>query len=183
MLPVLIGVGHQQGPTPIKTGNAAAQGTLTETVEAKYLKGADMRLNWMKDRVEQGQCGACWGPAAANLADYPTKHHPPTHHRTVRPICTHQGGHSPTTVQGCVNMLKGLAATRHKSPADDPKPGETAASLPSLHASLREKPSLPSLRSSPYGKETRKLHYRDNPLHIKRLTSRVNRVHAITRKC
>ena len=112
-----------------------------------------------------------------------TKHHPPTHHRAVRPICTHQAEHSPTTMQGCVNMLKGLAATRHKSPADEPKPGETAASLPSLHASLREMASLPSLRSSPHGEEARKPHYRDNPLHIKQLASRVSRVHAITRKC
>ena len=195
-------MGHQQGPTPIKTGNAAAQGILTGSMEAKYLTGAGMRLNWVEDRVEQGQHGACWGPAATNLADYPAKHHPPTHHRTVRPICTHQAEHSPTTMQGCVNALEGLAATRHESPADKPKPGETAASLPALHAPLRreaslpaslhreaslpaslhEEASLPSLRSSPHGREARKLHCRGNPPHAKRLAPRVSRVHAITRE-
>ena len=170
-------MGHQQGPTPIKTDNTTAQGILTGNMKAKYLKGADMQLNWMKDRVEQGQYDVYWGPAATNLADYPTKHHPPTHHRTVRPIYTHQGEQSPTTMQGCVNILKGLAATRHKSPAGNPEPGEATASLPSLHAPLREKASLPSLRSSPQGREARK------PLHIKRLVPRASRVRAITRKC
>ena len=80
-------------------------------------------------------------------------------------------------------MLKGLAATRHGSPAGDPGPGEAAASLPSLHASLREKASLPSLRSSPHGEEARELHCRGDPLHAKRLAPRAGRAHATTREC
>ena len=48
-----------------------------------------------------------------NLGDYPSKHHSPTHHRTVRPIYTYQSNQSPTTMQGCVNILEGLTKTRH----------------------------------------------------------------------
>ena len=81
-----------------------------------------MRVNWMKDRVEQNQFEVCWEPAITNLGDYHTKRHGPAHHRTVRPICTHQYGKSPETLQGCVNILREeeLAKKRRQSPAAKP---------------------------------------------------------------
>ena len=97
-------LGHHQAATPIKADNTTARGVLDESMKARHLKGADMRLHWMKDRVESKMCDVCWEPAANNLADYPTKHHSPAHHQKVRPIHTHIEYQSPTTMQGCVNM-------------------------------------------------------------------------------
>ncbi len=63
-------------------------------MKARYLKGADMRLHWMKDRVENKTNDVCWEPSATNLADYPTKHHSPAHHQKAHraeayPYCLH----------------------------------------------------------------------------------------------
>ena len=115
-------MGHPQPPTPIKTDNTTANGILDDSMEAKYLKGADMRVNWLKDRVEQNQFEVYWEPAITNLGDYHTKRHGPAHHRTVRPIYTHQYGKSPETLQGCVNILREeeLAKQRRQSPAAKP---------------------------------------------------------------
>ena len=106
-------MGHPQGPAPVNTDNTTADGITSEKMKAKHLKGADNRLHWMKDRVAQGQFDVHWESAETNLADHASKHHSPAHHRKVRPICTHQGSKSPSTVQGCVNTLKGLAGVRH----------------------------------------------------------------------
>lgn len=53
-------LGHHQAATPIKTDNATARGILDESMKARHLKGADMRLHWMKDRVENKTCDVCW---------------------------------------------------------------------------------------------------------------------------
>ena len=90
-----------------------ADGIISERMKAKYLKGADNRLYWMKDRVKQGEFDVCWESAETNLADYTSKHHSPSHHRKARPIHTYQGANSPSTMQRCVNTLKGLAGVRH----------------------------------------------------------------------
>ena len=113
-------MGHPQPATPIKTDNTTARGIIDETMKAKYLKGADMRLNWMKDRVEQEQFYVYWEPAETNLGDHPTKHHSPTHHRLTRPIHTYDPVLSPSTLQGCVNILKSLAANRPASHDNEP---------------------------------------------------------------
>ena len=99
-------------PASIKTDNTTARGILDETMKAKYLKGADLMVNWMKDRVQQGQFGVYWESAETNLGDYPTKHHSPTHHRKIRPIYTYDAALSPSTVQGCVNIMKDLTVNR-----------------------------------------------------------------------
>ena len=113
-----------------------------------------MRLHWMKDRVERDICDVCWEPAETNLADCPTKHHSPTHHRAVRPIYTYQGDQSPATVQGCVNVLKGLTATRH--PAS--KPANSSSAMQTGRMPERESTNakvaslLPSLQSISTGR-------------------------------
>ena len=114
-------MGHPQGPTPIKTDNTTARGIIDETMKAKYLKGADMRVNWMRDRCQRGQFRVYWESAETNLADYPTKKHSPTHHRKVRPIYTHIEGLSPSTMQGCVNIIRGLAGVRNPTCRQSPK--------------------------------------------------------------
>ena len=42
------------------------------------------------------------------------------HHRTPRPICLYDPALSPSTLQGCVNILSGLATKRHASLDDEP---------------------------------------------------------------
>ena len=44
---------------------------------------------------------AIGGAGAHNLADYPTKHHTPQHHKLVRPIYLHGGGGPPITLSEC----------------------------------------------------------------------------------
>ena len=48
-----------------------------------------MRFYWMRDRVRQHQFHIYWRRGVDgkffNLADYPTKHHPTSHHRAMRP--------------------------------------------------------------------------------------------------
>ena len=39
-----------------------------------------MCFNWLRNQEAQGQFRIYWCPGKSNLADYFTKHHPPTHH-------------------------------------------------------------------------------------------------------
>ena len=64
-----------------------------------------MIFYWLKDRVEQGQFRIYWEPGHTNLADYYTKHHPPSHHKRVRPIYVYCGSQSPKSLQGCIELL------------------------------------------------------------------------------
>ena len=79
----------QHGPTPMQTDNSTASGIANDTVKAKRSKAMDMRFHWIKDRVRQGQFRVHWAPGEENLADYPTKHHPPSHHIKMRPTYLH----------------------------------------------------------------------------------------------
>ena len=83
---ILIELGWPQGPTPIQTDNKCAEGIINETVKQKRSKAMDMRYYWVRDRVKQGQFRVHWKAGSENRGDYFTKHHPTTHHRTVRPI-------------------------------------------------------------------------------------------------
>ncbi len=44
-----------------------------------------MRFHWLRCRNTQGQFRYYWRPGTQNLADYFTKHHPATHHKSVCP--------------------------------------------------------------------------------------------------
>ena len=110
---ILRDMGHPQDTTPIKTDNSTVNGIIDKSMKARYLKADSNRLKWIREKVDKGIFEVHWESAKTNLADYPTKHHSPTHHRTVRPIYTYQSNQSPTTMQGCVNILEGLTKTRH----------------------------------------------------------------------
>ena len=71
-----------------------------------------MRLHWMKDRVKRNIFTIRWKAAQTNLGHYPAKAHKPAHHRIIRPIYTYQKDQSPSAMQGCVNILEGIAAVR-----------------------------------------------------------------------
>jgi hypothetical protein len=77
-------LGFPQPATPIQTDNACAEGILNETVKQKRSKAMDMRFNWTKCRIRQGQLLIHWKKGSDNLADYFTKHHPGTHHQSLR---------------------------------------------------------------------------------------------------
>ena len=67
------------------TDNSTADGFANDTTKMKRSKAMDMRFYWIQDRVKQGQFTVHWQRGKGNLADYFTKHHPPSHHMKVRP--------------------------------------------------------------------------------------------------
>jgi hypothetical protein len=77
-------LGHPQPGTVIVTDNACAKGIAEETVKQKRSKAIDMRFYWIRDRIKQNQFIIKWKRGVENLADYFTKHHPPSHHQRVR---------------------------------------------------------------------------------------------------
>jgi hypothetical protein len=83
-------LGHHQPPTIIVTDNECAQGIANDTVKQKRSKAIDMRFYWIRDRVAQNQFQILWKKGADNLADYFTKHHPPSHHRQMRQMYLQQ---------------------------------------------------------------------------------------------
>jgi hypothetical protein len=85
MRQTLTELGHPQPHTPMQTDNATAQALLTNKILPKALKAMDMRFHWLRCRDAQGQFRFYWRPGTQNLADYFTKHHPATHHKSVRP--------------------------------------------------------------------------------------------------
>jgi hypothetical protein len=78
-------LGHPQPATPIQTDNECAMGIANDTVRQKRSKAIDMRFYWVRDRVRQGQFIVHWKRGPTNMADYFTKHHPPSVHREIRP--------------------------------------------------------------------------------------------------
>jgi hypothetical protein len=81
---MLAEMGHPQPRTPIQTDNSTAEGVINARIRPKRTKAMDMRYEWLLDREQQGQFKIYWKPGKTNLADYFTKHHPPSHHRNVR---------------------------------------------------------------------------------------------------
>ena len=106
-------LGHPQPPTPLRTDNSTADGIMNRTIKQKQSKAMDKRFYWLQDRVEQGEFRVFWAPGKDKLANYYTKYHSPATHRRLRRTYTYIEGKSPTTLQGCVEIL-----TR----ADRPKP-------------------------------------------------------------
>ena len=81
---ILSEMGHAQPQTPIQTDNSTADGVVNSRVRPKRTKAMDMRFEWLLDREQKQQFKIYWRSGKTNLADYFTKHHPPSHHRNVR---------------------------------------------------------------------------------------------------
>ena len=79
-------LGHHQGPTPLQFDNMSATQILKNEVSQKRSKAMDMRFYWLRDRAQQQQFHIHWKKGESNLADYFTKHHSPTHHKTMRSV-------------------------------------------------------------------------------------------------
>ena len=105
---VLTDMGHPQPPTVIRTDNRTACGVVTGTMKQKRSKAIDMRFHFIKDQAQNHKNVTFrWSPGVLNLADYPTKHHPASHHKRVRPVYLYVKGKSPTTLKGCAKILLG----------------------------------------------------------------------------
>ena len=84
-----------------------------------------MRYHWIIDRKKQGQFSIYLKPGTENLADLHTKHHPPSHHRHMRPIILHDSQrlktskNMPSTEIACLlvlQILRGCVKTSQKAP-------------------------------------------------------------------
>ena len=79
-------LGHIQPPTPIKTDNSTAYKFVHNDMKQKMSKSWDMRYNWLRDRdTIQKMLRIYWEKGSKNWGDYFTKHHPPSHHKIMRP--------------------------------------------------------------------------------------------------
>ena len=64
-----------------------AHGILTEVLKQKQYKGVDIRFYLhCSISIEQKQLHTHWKCGEHNLGDYPKKHFPDRHHRTVWPL-------------------------------------------------------------------------------------------------
>ena len=83
---------HHQPPTPLKTDNSTAYKFVHDDMKQKMSKSWDMRYNWLRDKsVIMKLFRIYWQKGDDNLADYFTKHHPPSHHRHMRPTYIQDG--------------------------------------------------------------------------------------------
>jgi hypothetical protein len=108
---ILEEMGHPQEATVLTTDNTTASGISNKTVQQKRSKAMDMRFYWIQDRIEQKQFDVRWAAGDTNLADYYTKHHPPAHHKRLRPFYLHSPDQPMVrhdtklpVLRGCVNL-------------------------------------------------------------------------------
>jgi hypothetical protein len=109
----LVEMGHLHPASPITTDNSTTAGIMNKSVKQVCSKAIDMRFYWVRDRVEQDQFQIFWAPGRTHFADYFTKHHPPSHHKPMRPIIL---GHNTAAealayLQGCVKAVTGPTGT------------------------------------------------------------------------
>ena len=104
-------MGHPQPSTPVHVDSKRAFGILNETFQQRKSRSMNMRFFWVRVRVKQGQFRIFWGKETNNLADYFTKHHPPTHHRQMQGtyVLNHIFCRYSSSI---VNGLHGLVSTR-----------------------------------------------------------------------
>jgi hypothetical protein len=70
-------------------------GIANDAVHQKCSKDIDMRFHWVRNCVRRGQFIIHWKRGPTNLADYFTKHHPPSVHREIRPTYLLSSSRSP----------------------------------------------------------------------------------------
>ena len=106
-------LGHIQpkNGTPLYNDNSTATGILNSSLRQKFSKAFDMRLHWLRDRIDQKHFQVIWRKGQLNMADYFTKHHPPWHHKIMRYRYLHKAlaltlsRRRVAPVRGCVTSL------------------------------------------------------------------------------
>ena len=77
---MLHALGHSQPATHIKTDNATAAAFVTDMLKQKRSKAWDMCYHWLSEQQDKNFFSRYWDKGIRNLADYHTKHHPPSYH-------------------------------------------------------------------------------------------------------
>ena len=85
----LMALAHPQPPTPLKTENSTSSSFIDNSIKQRKSKTWDMRWKYMRDPKTKEQIRTYWDRGVNNLADYPTQHHPPVHHKGMRPVYLH----------------------------------------------------------------------------------------------
>ena len=78
-------IGHPQRPTRLKTDNKTANSFVHASMKVKRSKTWDMRYRWLRENATRRLFDIYWDKGSNNRADYHTKHHAPTIHKTQRP--------------------------------------------------------------------------------------------------
>ena len=81
---ILIALGHPQPPTPLQTDNSTTSDFANRTMKLKRSKSWDMRFHWLRDAENKKDLDVFWGKGSGNLADYYSKHFPPSYHTDMR---------------------------------------------------------------------------------------------------
>ena len=104
---MLQALGHPQQATPIKTDNATAASFVKDMLKQKRSKVWDMRYHWLSEQQNLKTFDIHWDKGSRNLADYHTKHHPPSYHKKVREKYILKGflTYFAKRTQGCVHTL------------------------------------------------------------------------------
>eukprot|EP00804_Cyclotella_cryptica_P000705 CCRYP_000993-RA/>CCRYP_000993-RA protein AED:0.40 eAED:0.40 QI:0/-1/0/1/-1/1/1/0/237 len=82
-------LGHPQPPTPIHCDNSTTVGIVNNTVKRQKSRSMEMRYFWLLDGHINKYFDFQYHPGLENLADYPSKAHPGSHHLSVRPLYVH----------------------------------------------------------------------------------------------
>ena len=82
-------IGHPQPPTNVVCDNECAVGLATETIRPRKSKAIDMRFDWTRDRVRQGQFTVTWISGPLNKGDFFTKALPVHTHQALAPLYSH----------------------------------------------------------------------------------------------
>ena len=78
-------IGHQKPPTPVATDNTSANSMFNGMAKQKRTRAIDMRIYWVRDRIQKNHFHIFWEERKKNLADYVKKHHLIRHHKEMRP--------------------------------------------------------------------------------------------------
>ena len=111
---ILEDMGHPQPPTQLRTDNLTAQDLLSGVYKRKHAKWNDMNFHWIRCRIKQQQFNVKWGPGKENFGDAPTKHHPVSHHKKMRPINLYVKGKCPSSLKGCIKLVTEEPVTQSK---------------------------------------------------------------------
>ena len=76
---------HPQPAIPAKMDNPTAASFVKDTLKNNRSESRDVRYHWIINETSLDRVYVYWGKGIINHADYPTKHHAPSHHRNIRP--------------------------------------------------------------------------------------------------
>ena len=80
-------LGHPQPATPTRVYNTTTNNFVYNNLQQKKSKSFDMRLHWLRDRINNSQFKIHWMKWEFNYAYYYFKQHTEAHHKKMRPMC------------------------------------------------------------------------------------------------